>query len=162
VSAEAETVLARHIDVENDEIDRGCLHRFSRCCGIGRRHSPIAMFAKVPCKRFADVARILDDKNMRLGLFLIHCPLGVWVSISLQPAACASKHVAITPSCNGEFAAKFVGACIDGDSATILFVFGIILRQVDGSMAPTSKGGSHMRQTIQTALLIGALTISGT
>ena len=57
---------------------------------VGRGGRPIEMFAQITGERLADVAGILDDQNVRLGVVLGHKPdlLGI---LGLDRPGCKSQ-----------------------------------------------------------------------
>ena len=66
MAAQAQAVLARHHDVQNDEVD--CIGRElrTRICASVSLGDPKAVFLQVTCQRLADSKLIIDNKNMRV------------------------------------------------------------------------------------------------
>ena len=64
-AGEAEPVLARHHDVEEDEVDRIGRQRLARGRGIFRLGDPNAVARQIGGERVADVALVVDEEDMR-------------------------------------------------------------------------------------------------
>src|SRR6185503_12140589 len=71
-AAQRKSVLARHHDVQDNEIDARGAHRAASGGGAVRGRGAVARFLQIADQGLADIARVIDDQDMRLGAAFWH------------------------------------------------------------------------------------------
>jgi len=71
-AAQREAIIARHHDVEDDDVETTGLQRLEHLLAVAGLRHPHRMLGQEARQHGADLAIVIDDQDMRLDLFA-HC-----------------------------------------------------------------------------------------